>query len=224
MDLLSEGEQWEAIKAWLRENGLAIAAGLLLGGMALGGWKWWQAHQDSQRLAANGAYENLLRSFDAGDIAAAERQLEQFQRDFGGSAYAAPADLAAARVYVARNDLDKAATRLRNVEATSRDEQLRVIARLRLARVQIAQGKPDDALATLGSASEGSFQSGFAEVRGDALFAKGDRAGALREYLAARSARSAGGQSGGLDGADLLDLKLNDLRPAAAAAAAGPKG
>ena len=62
------------------------------------------------------------------------------------------------------------------------------MARLRLARVQVAQNHPDAALSTLGTADQGAFEGRFAEVRGDAYFAKGDKAAALREYRAARVA------------------------------------
>ena len=64
----------------------------------------------------------------------------------------------------------------------------RLIARLRLARVQAAQGKYDDALATLKVEEPGEFAPRLADTRGDVLLAKGDRDGALREYLAARCA------------------------------------
>ena len=58
----------------------------------------------------------------------------------------------------------------------------------------------------------------------DALLAKGDRAGALKAYEAARNGRGPGAQTAGADGADLLDLKINDLSVAAPATAAAPKG
>ena len=224
MDLLEEGEQWEAIKAWLRQNGLAILAGALIGIIGLLGWRWWQGRQDTQRLAANAAYENLLTTFDSGDIDSATKQLEQFRKDHADSAYVAPAGLAAARVYVLRNELDKAAAQLHIVADTSRDEQLRIVARLRLARVQVAQGKPDDALATLGTADAGAFESAVAEVRGDARLAKGDRAGALKDYEASRATRTDGSEEGGPEGTDLLDLKINDLRAEGTAPVPVPKG
>ena len=50
----------------------------------------------------------------------------------------------------------------------SKDTELRHIARLRLARVLIDQGKPDDALKTLSDAP-GAFAARYHEVRGDAL-------------------------------------------------------
>ena len=77
---------------------------------------------------------------------------------------------------------------------------------LRLARVQAAQGKYDDALATLKVDDAGEFAPRIADARGDVLLAKGDRDGALKEYLAARSAED----NGRLD-FELLDLKIRDL-------------
>lgn len=228
MDLLEEGEQWEAVKAWLRQNGLAIIAGALIGVIALLGWRWWQNRQETQGLAANAAYQHLLETFDTGDMDASFKQLDGLLKDYGDSAYAAPAQLVAARVRVARNELDKAAELLRKVRESAKDPQLKLIAQLRLARVQLAQNKADEALATLGSADVGSFQSAYDEVRGDALLAKGDREGALKKYQAARDGRLAGSQAGLADGAgDLLDLKINDLRgaaPAATAPAPAPQG
>src|SRR4029079_8283915 len=76
----------------------------------------------------------------------------------------------------------------------------------RLARVLSAQAKYDEALATLKVDEPGEFAPRFADVRGDVLLAKGDRAGALREYLAART-----GDGDGRIDTELLDLKIRDL-------------
>ena len=89
--------------------------------------------------------------------------------------------------------------------SATRDAELALIARLRLARVQLAQGKADDALKTLDAAKPGAFAARYAEVRGDALLAKGDRAGALKAYREAR-----GGAASTLD-SGLLDLKIGEL-------------
>ncbi len=217
MDLLEEGEQWEALKAWFRENGLAIVAGALIGVIGLFGWRWWTSHSEAQHLAASEAYEKLLSRAEGSNLDTALKDLEQFQKDYAGSAYAAPAQLAVARIHVAKDELDKAAADLRAVADTAKDPQLRTVATLRLARVQIAQGKPDDAIKTLGTGDAGAFQSAFSEVRGDALQAKGDATAALREYEAAKTARAAavvsGGEAAGAEG-DLLDLKINDLKSA----------
>jgi predicted negative regulator of RcsB-dependent stress response len=121
------------------------------------------------------------------------------------------ADLAAARVYVGINEYDKALPYLERVANGARDEKLRPIAKLRLARVQAAQGQYDKALATLGTADMGEHQSAYLEVRGDVLYAKGDRAGALKDYEASRALLSA--DAAGPDGVgQILDLKISDLK------------
>jgi len=89
---------------------------------------------------------------------------------------------------------------------TASDDEVSLIARIRLARVLAAQSKYDEALATLQVEKPGDFDTRLADARGDVLLAKGDRAGALREYLAARQ----GENKGRLD-VELLDLKIRDL-------------
>jgi predicted negative regulator of RcsB-dependent stress response len=114
--------------------------------------------------------------------------------------------LIAARTQVEANELDKAAASLRFVMDNAHDEETRMVARLRLARVLSAQAKHDEALGLLTVEQGGEFTARLADVRGDVLFAKGDRDGALREYLAART----GDVKGSLD-VELLDLKIRDL-------------
>lgn len=215
MDLLSDDDQWEAFKAWIKQNGIALVAGVAIGVALLVGWRWWQDRKETRALAANARYEKILDTFDSGESDSALKQIDELKKDYGASAYAAPADLAAARYFVSRHELDKAAAHLKFVMDGAADPQLRPVAKLRLGRVLIAQAKYDEALALLTGADLGAYESSYAEVRGDALLAKGDKAGALREYLAASAARLLPGQrasGGNLESADLLDLKLNDLR------------
>jgi predicted negative regulator of RcsB-dependent stress response len=206
-DYLSEKEQWEALKRWFRENGLWIVAGIAVGAVAIGGWNWWNAHIDEVSAEASGKYEQMLTAFERGDHSGALVMLGELERDYASTPYVDQAKLAAARVYVESNQLDKAAAELQAVSQHSKDKPLAVVARLRLARVQIAQQKPDDALATLNGMEPGAFGPRLHEVRGDADLAKGDKAGALSEYRAARAMDMGGG---GGDTA-LLDLKISNL-------------
>lgn len=206
-EFMSEKEQWEAVKTWIRENGLWLLGGVGIGVAALFGWQAWQARQERIAIEASTKFEQTIEAFGRGDRTRALTLIEELQRDYGSSPYADHAQLAAARVFVESGELDKAAERLRQVMQEARDEELTRIARLRLAQVQIAQGKPDDALATLGAEAEpGAFEPRFQELRGDAHYAKGDRAAALKEYRAARSAPITG-----IVDKDQLDLKINDL-------------
>lgn len=214
MELLSEDEQWESLKRWLRTNGPSILVMVALVLLAWFGWKWWQDRKDQQALEAAAAYQKVLAEFDQGKIDAGLAQLETLRKEYPGSGYIAVAELAAANVHVVNNELDKAAALLDKVASGAGDALLRPIARLRLARVQTAQGQHDKALATLGTADMGAYQSAYLEVRGDVLLAKGDRAGALKAYEEARKLLSP--ESAGADGVGpVLDLKINDLKASA---------
>lgn len=205
-DYLSDAEQWERAKAWLRTNVPWILAGIAVGGLAIGGWRWWQAHTDTLALQASAEYQQVLQAFNAGDKTRALSLIGDLERDHPGSPYTDQANLAAARVLVETNELQAAAQHLESVARNSHDPELTMIAKLRLARVQVSLGKADEALATLGAPPTGAFAARYHEVRGDAYYAKGEKAAALDEYRAARLAAGPGVAEN-----DVLNLKINDL-------------
>ena len=213
-DYLSEKEQWEWVKTQVRESGPVVVLAVVLVVAAAFGWRWWQSHQDARALDAGAKYMQMVRSLEGGDRSQALLLLGELERDHASSPYSDQARLLAARLYVDEAQLDHAANELTTVAEHSKDHELALIARQRLARVQIAQGKPDAALATLGAAADpGAFAARYHEIRGDAYYAKGDKAAALSEY---RSAQSTGAE--GADGA-LLQLKIADLDSGAPKAA-----
>jgi predicted negative regulator of RcsB-dependent stress response len=203
---LNEQEQVELAKNWLKDNGLWIVAGVAIGALGLAGWGWYNERRATQAETASARYEEAVAAFQRGDPARGNTLVEELNRDYAWTPYSTLGTLLSARVQVEANELDKAAAGLKSVMETAADEEVRLIARERYARVLSAQGKHDEALAALAFAEVGEFAPRFADVRGDVLLAKGDRAGALREYLAARSA-----QSNGRVDADLLELKIRDL-------------
>jgi len=202
----SEAEQYERAKAWMKANGPWILAGVAIGAMLLGGWRWYQDRRVNQAEAASARYDEMVAALNRGDRTRGLTIADDINREYAWTPYASLATLMAARVHVDANELDKAAAGLKSVMESAPDKEMRMIARLRLARVQSAQAKYDDALATLKVEDPGEFAQRLADVRVDVLLAKGDRAGALREYLAART-----GDSKGRVDTELLDLKIRDL-------------
>ncbi len=93
----------------------------------------------------------------------------------------------------------------------SDDPQLRLLARVRIARVQITENNADAALKTLEGAEPGGFAARFDEVRGDALLAKGDRAGALAAWRKAEAAAGGKGDRPATVDLEGLRLKIWDL-------------
>jgi predicted negative regulator of RcsB-dependent stress response len=202
----SEAEQWERAKEWLKANGLWIVAGIAIGAGGLSAWHWYQDRRGAQAENASARYEEMMDAFTRNDRTRGMTLVEELNREYDWTPYAALATLIAARVQVDTNELEKAATSLKSVMDKAPDQEIRLIARMRLGRVQAAQGKYEEALATLKVAEPGEFATRLADVRGDVLLAKGDRAGALREYQAARA-----GENNGRIDLELLDLKIRDL-------------
>jgi predicted negative regulator of RcsB-dependent stress response len=217
-DYLSEKEQWEWLRDQVKQNAPTVLAAVALTAAALYGWRWWQAHQDAERVAASANYSQVIEALDHGDRTQAFALIGALEREHGSSPYADQARLLASRLYVESKQLDKANSELTAVMEHSADHELALVARLRLARVEIAQGKPAEALATLNGATPGAFAGRYHEARGDAYFASGDKTAALTEYRNAQTG-SVGGE------AALLNLKIADLTadaPAAPAASATP--
>jgi predicted negative regulator of RcsB-dependent stress response len=179
---------------------------VVIGAAILGGWRWYQDHVDSIGADASAKYMQVADAFGRGDRTQAFVLLGELERDHSPSPYVDQAKLMAARMYVENGDLDKAVAELQAVSEHSKDSQLALLARLRLARVQIAQKKADAALATLNGMKAGAFASRYHEILGDAYYAKGDKAAALKEYLSAKV-----GDFGGSPDSQELDLKISDL-------------
>jgi len=204
-EYLDDQEQWRRVTAWLRESGPTMLAAVLIVLVGYGGWRYWQNRKTNTALAAEGEYEQVLSALNQGNLSLGSTLADRLIKDYPNTPYAVQADLMAARVAVQNNQLADAAKRLRHVlDTTKSDAEMQLLVRLRLARVLLGQKQPDEALKLLDGVQTGAFASRYAEVRGDALLAKGDRAGALQAYRSARAGADT------LDG-QLLDLKIEDL-------------
>lgn len=204
--LLSEREQWEALKRGVREYAPAVLVGIAIAALGLGGWRWWQARQNGVELAAGAMFFQMESAFERGDATQAFILLGDLERTYPSSPYADQARLASAKAFVEDGQFGKAAGELGEVMRHSNDSILRLIARLRLARVQIAQHQPSQALATLSGADPGALAPQYAVARGDAYYAMGNKSAALAQYRLAKAT-----DTGGATDTGLLDLEIADL-------------
>lgn len=220
MEDLSDNEREEQLRRFWRENWLWIVGGIALGLGGLAGWQYWQKSKLTSAEQDESSYVALLEALSKNSKDEAVKKSDDLRKLHPKSPYADQADLALARYFVDTRDLDAAAKRLRNVADASRDPELRLIARSRLARVLSEQGKHDEALNLLDVATAGAFTAAFHEARGDVLAAKGDSAGARQAYDAALAASTAT-ETQTLDRA-FVELKRDALPAAAAAVATQP--
>ena len=215
---LEEQEQLDQLKHFWRQYGNLITWTLILVLTAYAGWNGWQWWQRNQALKASGMYAELDRAAQSGDAARAGKVFDDLKGSYGGTTFAEQGGLLTAKVQAEKGQADAARASLAWVAANAKEGEYRAIARLRLAALQIDQGKPDDALKTLEAEFPPSFRGLAADRRGDVLQAQGKPAEAVKAYQSAYDALDAAS-----DYRRLVDAKLTALGaapPAAAASAA----
>ncbi len=215
-EYLSEREQAEQLRHWLRANWIWLLAGAAL---VVGGWygsQWWEARQSARSLAAEQRFAAMLDALARNQRDEGVRIGGEVTGEFAGTPYADQAALVLARLDIEAGDFTSAETRLAAIAEESGDPELRLVARLRLARVQLAGGRHDEAMATLDAASAPAIEPRVLELRGDVWLARGDRAAALDSYRKAQAAAGSATAAEGLFDAELLGLKINELAAATA--------
>lgn len=203
----SEKEQIEEIRAWWTENGRFVIAGVILGVAAIVGWNQWQSRIEATQIGASNLYEEIMAAVGDGNAEAAEAAARDLYLNYERTVYPDQARLAMARLYMDKGRDQDAADTLRDVLASDKNEEIQMVARLRLAKILLYQDKPGEVIELLKDHLEGGFAARYNEILGDAYAAEGDYAEAQQAYQAALS------ESRNLRTIDnnLIQLKLNDL-------------
>jgi len=214
----AEEETIEALKRWWEDNGTLVISLAAAAALLWGGWTFWQNSTQTETAAASDLYEEILAlspsepGVQPGD---ADRSrimaiAEQLQAEYAGSVYARYAALFAAQQAVNSGNLDVAQRHLEWVLDNAGgslfnqvDEGLILTATLRLGRVLLAQGELDRALSLVDGVDPATFETEFAELRGDIYLAQGRPADARDAYTTAL--QSAGGTR------TFLQMKLDEL-------------
>lgn len=181
---LEEQEQIAEIKAWwkLYGNQLVNAALVIaLVVIAWQGWNWYQRNQTGQASIIYGVLQKAVEEKDTQKIKAASGELLE---KFGRTTYAGLAALTSAKAMIETGDAQTAKAQLLwAVDHT--ENELRDLARLRLAAVLLDEKAYDQAIKHLEGASSPAFDVRFQDMRGDVLAAQGKSAEAVSAYQAA---------------------------------------
>lgn len=218
---LTEEEQLETLKRWAREYGKLVLTVIVVAIAGYIGITEWKKNQQAKAEQTSVVYEQLLQavSVQPGQTLDAEKrsnvnQLANQLKSGGASLYAHNAALFLARLAVEDGNLDQAATELKWVLDNKPAAATEQIARLRLARVLIANSQLDQAEKLLAKPAE-AFKSEYAEVQGDIFSARGDVNAARASYEQALADNDVQQQERSM----LLQLKLDDLKLAPVASA-----
>jgi len=180
-----------------------VIAGLVIGLATVIGLRMWTDARNSEAEAASQQYEQLLGLVEQGDSAQAEQIAGTLLTEYSSTPYASLAKLMLARLKVEQGDLVAAATFLRQVMDNTRQEEIRQIARLRLARVLLADGKADEALSVIEGSGSAVVLADSEIIKGDIYLAQGKRTEARAAYERAMAL--------GAENQRLLQMKLDDL-------------
>jgi predicted negative regulator of RcsB-dependent stress response len=198
--------QNERVIKWLRENGLSIVVGIIIGLVGIFGWQQWRSHQARTQAEASQLYQQMQVAQASNQPEVATKLADELMKDYSKSPYAVFAANDRARQQVHAGELDKAAVSLDWAAAHVADTALKPLIQLRVARLQLARDKGAAALATLDSIPATSFAGMTQELRGDVLVKLGRLDDARKAYQAAMSALSSEAPQRGV-----LQMKLDDL-------------
>jgi len=146
------------------------------------GWQAWRHWQAGQAQQAAALYENLQKGLQANDVKTVRDASGSLVESFPNTLYASMGALASARFYFERGDLKSARTQLQWTADRSSSDELRDLARLRLAGVMLDEKAYDEALAQLEAKHASAMAAQFAVLKGDVLVAKGKAAEAKAAY------------------------------------------
>jgi len=209
-EYLSEEEQLAQLKSWWHRYGWWLVAGVVLG---LGGYFVLQ-YLEGSRADTNAAASEVFERYQEApsDDAAAKPLLARLDGEFAGTAYHLMSLMTRAQLASDAGDIEAAVGYYRRATDGEEIDHLTDVARLRLARALQQQGRGDDAINALGAVSGEGYRSLVAELKGDILYAQGDKGGARDAYRAAVDAQ-------GDNPRTLLSMKLKNISAADGAAA-----
>jgi len=189
---LQEQEQIDELKAWWKEYGNLVILGAVAFALAIAAFQGWRYYRHSQVLAAVVLYEQLEQADRAADHKKVREIAGQITAKYGSTPYGAFAALSAARVSFESGDLADAKSQLTWVLENAPQDEIKDIARLRLAGVLLDEKNYAEALKLVEAKPAEPITALYADLKGDILHAQGKGAEARAAYQLALDKSEAG--------------------------------
>jgi predicted negative regulator of RcsB-dependent stress response len=200
-----EQEQLDSLKAFWNKYGNLLTWVLIVVLGAYAGYNYWRYHQRTQAAEASVLYDQLQKSAQAADAAKTMKTAADIEAKYDSTAYAPMAALVAAKVAFDASDLKSAKAQLQWA-ADHGDDEMKAIARLRIAGILLDEKAYDEGLKLLGGEFLPQFSSAVADRKGDILVAQNKLDEARKAYITALA---------GMDKADpgrkLVEVKLESI-------------
>jgi predicted negative regulator of RcsB-dependent stress response len=179
---LQEQEQLAELKAWWNRYGNLILTAVTLVALVIAAFYAWTNYQRAQGANAFLLYDQLGAAASAKDKAKSQELAGQILEKYPRSAFAPLAALVNAKVQGDAGDTKAAKAQLQWVVDTGKDDDLRQVARLRLAGVLLDEKAYDEALKQVEVAHPPMFDALYLDRKGDILMAQGKKADALKAW------------------------------------------
>lgn len=180
--LLTQEEQEDRVKEWWKDNGSSVITGCVLGIALVIGVNYWRGSRNTASEQASEIYDTLTSAQVSAEGSDVMNLTSTLKDSYSGTPYASKAALIEAREYVELGQLDNATASLRWAMENTDEAGVVHAARLRLARIEIEQGRLDDAAALLLLDDYQGFDSQYHELQGDIALLNEDFRGAEEQY------------------------------------------
>lgn len=181
-EYLTEQEQVQLIKNWIKQYGLTILAGVAIAVLISSAFRYYQGYRNNILLRASSIYDEMLTDRAQNNTDTAETAANKLLSHYPKTPYAQMAAFLLARDAVLKKDYPSAISQLNWVMDHASNRAIKEIARIRIARINLANQKPDAALETLKQLDDKTFLGMVDEVRGDAYIAMNDLSSAKKAY------------------------------------------
>jgi predicted negative regulator of RcsB-dependent stress response len=179
---LEEQEQIDAIKAWWNDYGTLVMLAVLACLITIAGFQGWRYYRGQQADKAAHLFSQLDDAERANEPKKVRDIAAQLVQNYGSTHYAGMAALSAAKASFDTGELDDARKYLQWTIDKAREDEMRDVARLRLAGVLLDEKKYDEALKVLSAKPADAYAALYADLRGDVLAAQGKPADARAAY------------------------------------------
>ena len=125
-EYLSEREQAEQLRRWLRENWIWLVAGVVLTLAAYYGYRWWEARAAARSVAAGERFEAMLEAIASGKREDGLEIAAEVTGEYADTPYADQATLVLSRLDVDSGNYAAAEAKLAKVASGSRDPELSI--------------------------------------------------------------------------------------------------
>ena len=184
-DNLTDQQQAELIKNWLKENSKFLMGGLVLVISGFFGVQFLQQNKLKEAEMASQLYSEIEFAVKQQRLTQAQTLLQKMDNDYANTPYQDQGHLFMAKLFMDSVDYENAILQLEFLIDNATDESFKHIARIRIARIKLQQNLYDEALQILETESMGSFEAKYEETKGDIFAKKGEYPEAQAAYLKA---------------------------------------